>query len=369
MENTIISNRNIGQSTWLDFIQRSTLTSGRLSELVHTGITGLTSNPTIFEKAVSGSTDYDSALSELSKQGKTPTEIVEAITIEDIQGAADILRAVYDETLGADGYASLEVRPNLAHDTERTIAEATRLFSLLNRPNVMIKVPATAEGIPAMRALIGAGINVNVTLIFALRTYGQVIDAYIEGLEALAASGKELAQVASVASFFVSRIDTAVDARLRAKGNDAAKLTGSAAIANARTAYATFQREFGGARFAALEAKGARRQRPLWASTSTKDPSLPDTTYVDQLIGPHTVNTMPPATLDAVLDHGVSRNTLEGTARQAQATLDAIADAGVDLDDVTDQLLTDGVASFAKSFDDLVAGIEAKCGQLTAARS
>ncbi|MDA1036359.1 MAG: transaldolase [Chloroflexi bacterium] len=369
MENTIINNRELGQSTWLDFIQRSTLTTGSLGELVRAGITGITSNPTIFEKAVTGSNDYDSALVELSKQGKTPEEIFEALALEDIQGAADILRGVYDETDGADGYASLEVPPDLAHDTERTIAEATRLSSLLNRPNVMIKVPGTPAGILAVRALIRGGINVNVTLIFSADTYARVIDAYIGGLEDRAAEGNDVAHVASVASFFVSRIDTAVDAQLRASGGNAATLTGTAAIANARNAYAMFEREFGGERFASLATKGARPQRPLWASTGTKDPALPDTLYVDQLIGPHTVNTVPPATLDAVLDHGTSRNTLEGTAPQARAALDAIAAAGVDLNQVTDKLLADGVAAFAKSFDDLKTGIEAKCSELTKTRT
>lgn len=369
MGNTIISNGELGQSTWLDFIQRSTLTTGRLGELVRDGITGLTSNPTIFEKAVTGSKDYDSTLLELSKQGKTPEQIFEALAIEDIQGAADILRSVYDETDGVDGYASLEVPPNLAHETKPTVAEAIRLSTLLSRPNVMIKVPGTPEGIPAVRSLIAAGINVNVTLIFSADTYARVIEAYISGLEDRAAAGNDVSGVASVASFFVSRIDTAVDTQLRASGGDAANLTGTAAIANARNAYAMFQEAFDSPRFATLAAKGARPQRPLWASTGTKDPVLSDTIYVDELIGPHTVNTVPPATLDAVLDHGTTRNTLEGTAQQARTALDAIADAGVDLNQVTAKLLADGVEAFAKSFDDLMAGIEAKCGELAQASS
>lgn len=364
MANTIIQNQAIGQSTWIDFIQRSMLTTGKLGELVKQGVTGLTSNPTIFEKAVSTTTDYDEALREFAGSDASATDIFEAIAVEDIQGAADILRTVYDHTDGRDGYASLEVPPALAHNTQSTVREALRLQSLLHRPNVMIKVPATAAGIPAIRALIAEGINVNITLIFSVDTYQQVIDAYISGLEDIALAGKDPSRVASVASFFVSRIDTAVDAALRASGADAS-LTGATAVANARAAYALFQQAFTSERFAVLRAKGARPQRPLWASTSTKDPSLPDTLYVDQLIGVDTVNTMPPATLDATLDHGTSVETLSGTAALAAQHLEAIAAAGIDLHAVTAKLLSDGLDSFAKSFDDLLAGIDAKRGQLS----
>ena len=364
MENTIISNLRLGQSTWLDFIQRSTLSTGRLAELVREGVTGLTSNPTIFQKAITGSNDYDATLVTLSKQGKSPDEVYETLAVEDIQGAADVLRPVYDQSDGADGFASLEIPPDLAHNTELTIAEATRLFRLLDRPNVMVKVPGTPEGIPAIRALIAAGINTNVTLIFSADTYANIIDAYIAGLEDRAAAGGDIGNIASVASFFISRIDTAVDAQLRAKDRVANHLTGTAAIANARNAYAKFQREFSGERFAKLKAKGARPQRPLWASTSTKDPDLSDTWYVDQLIGPQTINTMPPATLDAVLDHGVSRNTLTGTAEDAQKALETLANEGVNLNAITDKLLTDGVAAFADSFNDLKTGIESKFSEL-----
>jgi transaldolase len=371
MENIILQNQAIGQSTWLDYIQRSMLTTGELGNLVEQGITGLTSNPTLFERAVTGSTDYDAALIELSSAGKTPAEVFEALTVEDIQGAADILRSVYDHTNAADGYASLEVPPPLANDTTGTISEARRLFALLRRPNVMIKVPATPAGIPAVRTLIAERININVTLIFSIDAYRSVIEAYLGGLEGLVAAGKNPAHVASVASFFVSRVDTAVDAQLRSKidagATDLAALTGSAAIANAQKAYAVFQEAFGGERFAALKAKGARVQRPLWASTSAKDPTLPDTVYIDNLVGPDTVNTMPPATLQAVLDHGVSTFALDGTAAAADRTLAALAGAGVDMDDVTATLLRDGVASFAKSYDDVLAGIDAKCGALAQA--
>jgi transaldolase len=366
MENPIIRNQALGQSTWIDFIQRSMLTTGQLGELVKQGVTGLTSNPTIFEKAISTSADYDNALREFADADATPAAIFEAIAVEDIQGAADILRTVYDHTDGRDGFASLEVPPALAHDTAGTIKEARRLHALLNRSNVMIKVPATPAGIPAIRTLIADGININITLIFAVETYRQVVDAYITGLEDIAAAGKDPGRVASVASFFVSRIDTAVDAALRASGADAG-LTGATAIANARAAYALFQREFSTDRFQALQAKGARPQRPLWASTSTKDPSLPDTLYVDQLIGVDTVNTMPPATLNATLDHGTSAETLNGTEPLATKHLAALAAAGVDLDQITAKLLSDGLDSFAKSFDDLLAGIEAKRRELSRA--
>jgi transaldolase len=371
MENIIIQNQTLGQSTWVDYIQRTMLTTGQLGGLVKDGVTGLTSNPTIFEKAITTSTDYDVALKEIPNDGRSATDIFETLAVEDIQGAADILRAVYDYTAGRDGYVSLEVPPALANDSGRTVAEARRLFGLLRRPNVMIKVPATNAGMSAIRTLIGEGINVNVTLIFSVAMYQKVIDAYLSGLEDLVAVGKDPAKVASVASFFVSRIDTAVDAELRAKdaelraiGVDAANLTGKTAIANAQAAYALFQRESASDRFQALVAKGARPQRPLWASTSTKDPSLPDTLYIDQLIGADTVNTVPPATLDAILDHGTSKNTLDGSGPLAEKHLAALAATGVDLDAITAKLLDDGLTAFSKSFDDLLAGIDNKRTQL-----
>jgi len=368
MENTILRNQAIGQSTWLDYIQRSLLIRGELGDLVKKGVTGLTSNPTIFERAITGSTDYDDALKKLASASKPTEEIFEALAVEDIQGAADVLRSVYDYTNGSDGFASLEVPPSLAHDTQATIREARRLFSTLRRPNVMIKVPATPEGIPAIRTLIADGINVNVTLIFSIATYESVIDAYVAGLEELVAGGQNPGKVASVASFFVSRVDTAIDAQLRARAANGepalAELAGTAAVANARKAYAIFQRMFGGERFAALRAKGALPQRPLWASTSTKDPALPDTYYVDSLVGPDTVNTMPPATLEAVLDHGTSVFALKGTEDAADQALSALAKAGINMDEITATLLRDGVASFAKSFDEMLGGIDKKRGDL-----
>lgn len=364
MTNTILRNRELGQSTWIDYIRRSMLTTGELGKLVRDGVTGLTSNPTIFEKAVSGSADYDDALAEMARDGKSPEEIFEALSVEDIQGAADVLRGVYDESGGVDGYASLEVSPALAHDTDGTVREARRLWALLHRPNVLIKVPATPAGIPAIRTLIGEDIDVNVTLIFSLDAYKQVMDAYVGGLEMLAEKGMSLARASSVASFFVSRVDTAVDARLAEHPG----LQGKAAVANARAAFALFEERFSRPDFLALEEKGARPQRPLWASTSTKNPAYPDTLYVDALVGARTVNTMPPDTLRAVLDHGLSADALSGAGAEAERTLRAIADAGVDMDAVTGALLADGVAAFAKSHEEALASIAAKCGQLVEAR-
>ena len=368
MENTIRRNLALGQSTWVDYISRDMLVNGELDRLVRDGVTGLTSNPTIFEKAISGSTDYDEALAALSREGKSPTQIFEALAVEDIRAAAQALRSVYDAAGGRDGFVSLEVAPTLAYDSEGTVRDARRLWSAVGEPNVMIKVPGTPEGLPAITQLIGEGINVNVTLIFALDAYRRVMDAYVSGLQALAQRGGELGRVASVASFFVSRVDTAVDNALEKTGADAS-LQGKAAVANAQAAYALFKERFARDDFAALQAQGAQVQRPLWASTSTKNPAYPDTLYIDNLIGPYSVNTMPPDTLQATLDHGVSALTLEGTEREAQDTLAALKDAGVDMDAVTDKLLSDGVDAFAGSYRQLLDSIEAKCGLLAQARS
>ena len=373
MENPLLQAQALGQSTWHDNIRRGLLTSGELAELIRLGITGLTSNPTIFEKAIAGSTDYDSALLELARAGVSPAQAFENLALEDIRDAADVLRSVYDHTNGDDGYASLEVPPSLAYDTEATVAEARRLHAALDRPNVMVKVPATPEGVPAVRQLIADGININVTLVFSLELYSRVMEAYLKGLEELIAQGKDPRKVASVASFFVSRVDTAVDGalqeRIRAGESDLAPLLGKAAIANARVAYALFRQTFDQERFAALRAKGARVQRPLWASTSTKDPAYPDTLYVDSLVGPDTVNTMPPATITAVLDHGKPAPSLEGAAEEAQATLDALAQAGIDMKAVTAKLLDDGVRAFAQSFDAVVESIKEKQARLLAEQS
>ena len=370
MTNPILQAQSLGQSTWHDNIRRGLLTSGKLAELIRLGITGLTSNPTIFEKAIAGSTDYDSALLELARSGASPAQAFDTLALEDIRDAADVLRSVYDHTNGDDGYASLEVPPSLAYDTEATVAEARRLFALLDRPNVMVKVPATPEGIPAVRRLIADGININVTLVFSLELYRRVMEAYVAGLEELIAQGKDPRTVASVASFFVSRVDTLVDGVLHERINDGEAelepLLGKAAVANARVAYALFRQAFGQERFAALRAKGARVQRPLWASTSTKDPAYSDTLYVDSLVGPDTVNTMPPATITAVLDHGKPSPSLEGSAEEAQATLDALARIGIDMNAVTEKLLSDGVDAFSQSYEAVVASIREKQARLLA---
>jgi len=364
MDNAILQAKMLGQSVWYDNIRRGLLASGELDKLVRKGVTGVTSNPTIFERAVIESTDYDEALGELIAAGKLAPEIFEILSIEDIQGAADVLRGVYDHTGRVDGYASYELPPHLSHDTEGSIREGRRLFAALGRPNVMIKVPATPEGVPVVRQLISEGINVNVTLIFALDSHEQVMDAYLGGLEEFVSGGGDPSGVASVASFFVSRVDTAVDELLRgltASGSDnASALLGKAAVANAQFAYAHFREVFSSERFKALAARGARVQRPLWASTSAKDPSFPDTVYFDELIGPDTVNTMPDATVEAVLDHGDATARLNGEAAGAQATLTALAKAGVDMQAVTAKLLADGVAAFGKSYDAVLASIKEK---------
>ena len=368
MANTIQQANKHGQSIWYDNIRRGMIKSGELQALIEQGVSGLTANPTIFEKAISGSTDYDDALLRHADDGKSLNEVYEDLVISDIQSAADLLRPAYDRSDGVDGYASLEVNPHLASDTSGTVAEATRFFNVLNRPNVLIKVPATPEGIPAIRQLIGEGINVNVTLIFSLAAYLQVQEAYISGLEGLVKNGGDLSKVASVASFFVSRVDTAVDNELeRLPGNgsgDLSRMMGQAAVANAKLAYKSFQNTFGTGRFGSLQARGARVQRPLWASTGTKNPAYSDVLYVDTLIGQNTVNTMPDATLEAFLDHGqVSEAVTQGVSEAEQA-MKALENAGVSMSEVTSKLLADGVKAFADSFDQLMGNIEEKLSKL-----
>ena len=309
----------LGQSIWYDNIRRALIDSGELQALLDAGVRGVTSNPSIFEKAIAGSADYDEAIQALVKEDKSVKEIYENLTLEDIQRTADLLRPIYDRSRGVDGYASLEVSPRLAHDTEGTVSEALRLFAALDRPNVMIKVPATPAGIPAIVALIGEGINVNVTLIFALSTYEAVAEAYLSGLAELTGRGGNLSRTASVASFFISRVDSAVDLALAEHGND--ELQGKIAIANAKVAYRRFQEIFSGQRWDKLVDRGARVQRPLWASTSTKNPSYPDTLYVDELIGAETVNTVPPSTLNFFLDHGRVDSTLGEGAGTSQGAV------------------------------------------------
>ena len=366
--NSLQELRRLGQSVWFDNIRRGLIKSGELQQLIDQGVTGLTSNPTIFEKAISGSTDYDDALLTLARDGKNAEEIFEALAMEDIRDVADLLRPRDDETDGVDGYASIEVSPHLAGKTDETIADARRLFAALDRPNVMIKVPGTPEGVPAIRRLISEGINVNTTLIFSLDAYAHVREAYISGLEALVENGGDPGRVAGVASFFVSRVDGVVDALLqkRAEGGDeeARSLMGKAAISNAKVAYRDFEATFGDARFQALEARGARVQRPLWASTSTKNPDYSDVLYVDELIGPHTVNTMPDATLAAYLDHGSPAVTIGDWLDKALVNTKRLEDLGISMDKVTSTLLEDGVKSFADSYDLLVANIEEKRSKL-----
>jgi len=360
-----------GQSIWLDFIDRSLLQGDTLAQRIRDeALTGMTSNPTIFEKALSSGSAYDAQLKSAAA-GKSAWELFELVETEDVRNACDIFRPVYDTTKTRDGYVSIEVSPGAAHDAKATVAEAHRLWKTVNRPNVMIKVPGTPEGCIALEQLIADGLNVNVTLLFAVSAHERVIDAYIAGLERRAAAGHPLHHVASVASFFVSRVDSAIDAQLDALvkagtlSSDAAKaLQGKAAIANAKRAYRLFQQKFSGPRWAALAAKGAQLQRPLWASTSTKNPSYRDTIYVEELIGPDTVNTMPPNTLEAYRDHGITKRTVDAEVAAADAVLAELETKGIKLDAVTDKLLAEGLASFQKSFDTLIAGIEQKTAAL-----
>lgn len=355
---------NHGQSIWLDFIRRSYLTAGELKQLVSEGLGGVTSNPTIFEKAIAGSSDYDTAMQSLIEKNCTVQEIYESLAIEDIAMAAKDLRPVYDATDAKDGFVSLEVDPTLANDTQQTIEEAKRLYQAVNHPNVMIKVPATSAGIPAIAELIGVGININVTLIFSLSNYLQVANAYLDGLEILAKNGPKVPgghpvnRVASVASFFVSRVDTAVDNQL--KEIDNSDLAGKIAIANAKVAYKMFGEIFSGSRWNALEKRGARVQRPLWASTGTKNPGYPDTMYVDSLIGADTVNTLPPATMDAFKDHGVVATTITENVAEAERQLVQLGDLGINIDEITRKLQDEGVVAFAKSFESLMNSITDK---------
>ena len=293
---------DLGQSIWLDYIRRQMLDTGELNQLREMGVRGLTSNPSIFEEAIAQSDDYDDDLRLLAAEGKSPKEIYESLAIDDIRRAADEFHSLFMQTDGRDGYVSLEADPNLAYDTEGTLEEARRLFATVDRPNVYIKVPATPEGVPAIEQLISEGININVTLLFSVGMYEKVAEAYMRGLERLAEQGGDLSKVSSVASFFVSRVDTKVDARLDEMGVD--DIRGKIGIANAKMAYRRFQELFSTSRWEKLAEQGARVQRTLWGSTSTNDPAYPDTLYVDSLIGPHSVNTIPPATLEAFLDHG-----------------------------------------------------------------
>jgi transaldolase/glucose-6-phosphate isomerase len=358
---------SFGQSVWLDYIRRSLIDTGELARMIREdGLRGMTSNPAIFEKAIAGSTDYSQLLAQLAARGGlNATQIYEHLAVRDVQDAADAFRGVYDQSKRRDGYVSLEVSPYLAHKTDETIAEARRLWKAVDRPNIMIKVPGTPEGIPAFRQLISEGINVNVTLLFAQEVYERVAEAYLDGLEQFAKSGGDPGRIASVASFFVSRIDSLVDSQLAALAKSgksdsalAKSLQGKVAIANAKLAYQIYKRLFAGPRWQALSGRGAQTQRVLWASTSTKNPAYSDILYVEDLIGPDTVNTIPPATFDAFRDHGVPRASLEENVADAKKTMDDLARVGISMKAATDQLTEEGVKLFAEAFDKLLAAVE-----------
>ena len=376
MANPLIRLRQLGQSPWHDNIRRQQLTSGSLKRMVDDGdITGLTSNPTIFEQAIGGSTDYDADLHRLARDGKTAEEIFDALAIDDIRNAADVLAPVFERTGGADGFVSIEVAPKLANETQATIREARRLWSTVNRPNLMVKIPATAPGVPAIEQSIADGLSINVTLIFSLKRYEEVMDAYLRGLIRRLEAGQKIDRVSSVASFFVSRVDTLVDKLLDEKiaaGAERkellASLKGKAAIANAKLAYAEFRKKFSTEAYAGLRNHGARLQRPLWASTSTKNPAYPDTYYVEALVGPDTVDTMPPATLAAYKDHGNPEVRIDKNLDEARRAMDQLAEAGIHMDEVTRKLEIDGVASFTKSFDSLIVTVEKRRQEALAAR-
>jgi transaldolase len=356
-----------GQSVWIDVLSRDMLRTGELERLMREdAVVGVTSNPTIFQKAIAGGDAYDEQLRDVLRDERDPKEVFLRLAARDIGDACDLLRPVWDEGGGQDGYVSLEVDPTLAFDTEATIEEAQRLHELVDRPNLFVKIPATKEGLPAIEEMIARGRSINVTLIFSLERYAEVAEAYVRGLERLVAAGGDPGTVASVASFFVSRVDTEADRRLDELGGHD-ELKGTLAIANAKLAYERYKEIFAGERWRALESRGATPQRCLWASTSTKNPDYRDVLYVEELIGPKTVNTMPVETIRAFQDHGVVAPTLEQGLDEARSTLERLAEAGVDYVEVTDTLEREGVEKFADSFVELLEGIRAKSGDLVRA--
>jgi len=369
-QNPLRELNKLGQSVWLDYIRRRELLSGEMKRLIdEDGVSGVTSNPTIFEKAIAGSNDYDSAIATLVEQGLSGAPLFERLEVEDIQTAADLFRATYDSTNGQDGFVSIEVAPDLAHDTDATISQARRLWQSVNRPNIMVKIPGTQEGLPAIEQCLTEGININITLLFAQERYEEVANAYVVALEQRVREGKPIDRIGSVASFFVSRIDTLVDRLLDAKLAEAtadaqrekiAALEGKVAIANAKAAYEKFKAIFSSARFKALAAKGARVQRVLWASTSTKNPKYRDVLYAEELIGADTVDTMPPATVTAFRDHGRVRPSLEEDVAGSQRVLQQLAEVGISLQDATQQLEDEGVASFTRDFEKLLQALAEK---------
>jgi transaldolase len=355
-----------GQSVWVDYLSRSFIEDGELAGLVDAGVHGVTSNPTIFQGAIAEGDAYDEQLREVLQSESEPKEIFLALAVRDIQAACDELERVHDEGSGRDGWVSLEVDPNLAHDTEGTIEEAARLHALVGKPNLLVKIPATKEGLPAIEESIADGIPINVTLIFSLERHREVAEAYVRGLQRLVEGGGDPGRIASVASFFVSRVDTEADKRLdEIGGHD--ELKGKLAIANAKLAYQTYKEVFSGSDWEALEAKGASAQRCLWASTSTKNPDYRDVLYVEELIGPETVNTMPRETIDAFQDHGEVRDSLEEDVEGARKLLEDLQAAGIDYDDVVAVLEKEGVEKFAKSFQELFSDVEDKRDRLVAA--
>jgi transaldolase len=362
-----------GQSPWIDNLKRSYLTSGRLSELIDQGIRGLTSNPTIMAKAIEAGSDYDEQFGESMDSHGDVLEAYWDLVVTDVAEALDLFAPLHEHSHGTDGFVSIEVAPDLARDTAGTIDAARHLHERIARPNVLVKIPATTEGLPAVRQMISEGRSINVTLIFSIRRYEEVIEAYLSGLEEFAAAGGDLSSVASVASFFVSRVDTETDRRLGAIAADdpdaalaakARSLRGTTAVAQAWLAYETFGRRFSGSRWDALAAKGARVQRPLWASTSTKNPEYPDLVYVDTLIAPHTVNTMPEDTVERFADHGQVALMGDEEFSRARLVLEGLESVGIDLEDVAEVLEDEGVTSFAKSFDELIERLENKAAQL-----
>ncbi len=367
MNRLITLSEDHGQSPWLDNLQRSYLTSGELRAMRDRGVRGLTSNPSIFQKAIQGSDDYDEQFRALAADAHPVIDDYWAMVLSDIHGACDVFSRVYDVTDALDGYVSVEVDPSLAHDGPGTEAAARELHERLRRRNLMVKIPATEAGLAPIEQMIAEGRNINVTLIFSLDRYRDVMEAYIRGLERLADDrpDADLSRVASVASFFISRVDVEVDRRLDAIGTDEAlALRGKAALAQGQLAYRQFTETFTGPRWDALAARGARVQRPLWASTSTKNPEYPDTLYVDHLIGPHTVNTLPETTLEAFADHGTLARTVDASVDEADRVWQALADVGVDMDEVADQLEREGVDAFMKSFDELISALESKAAEL-----
>jgi transaldolase len=354
--------QELGQSPWVDELSRDDIKNGGLERLIEDGILGATSNPAIFQKAIAGSELYDEQLLELARKEDDPKEIFWGIARTDITDACDIFMPVYERTGGEDGYVSLEVQPDIAYDTEATIEEAARLHGMIDRPNLFVKIPATLQGLVAIEEMISRGKSINVTLIFSLERYREVVRAYIRGVKRLVESGGDPSDVRSVASFFVSRIDSEADQRLEELGAD--DLEGRLAIANAKIAYQIYKQVFGGSRWRSLEERGANRQRLLWASTSTKNPDYPDTLYVDNLVGPQTVNTMPKQTIEAVKDHGNIRPTLEEGVEEAKELLERLREAGLDYEDVTDTLEQEGIQKFADPFHALLEEIERKSKQL-----